>query len=228
MVSRFNDFNLIKELIMTTEYPTLLQINASLFAGQGQSSQLSNAFVQRWQQENPHGQVVVRDLGSDPLPHFDGEYLSALATPAEQRSATQAARVALADQLIAELKAAQVLVLGVPMYNFGVPSQLKAWIDYVARAGATFRYGANGPEGLAGDRPTLIFATRGGQYRDTSADSQTPYLRTFLNFIGIHDIEFVYAEGLARQDRQQASLQQAHQQAAEWLASERATQPLAA
>ena len=126
---------------MTTEYPTLLQINASLFAGQGQSSQLSNAFVQRWQQENPHGQVVVRDLGSDPLPHFDGEYLSALSTPAEQRSATQAARVALADQLIAELKAAQVLVLGVPMYNFGVPSQLKAWIDLPLRREWTGRAG---------------------------------------------------------------------------------------
>lgn len=193
--------------------PLLLQITASILGENSQSTKLSNDFVARWRQQHPQGRVLVRDLGAQPLPHFDAEYLTALSTPADQRSADQAARVAQADGLIAELKSATVLVLAVPMYNFGVPSQLKAWIDYVARAGSTFRYTSNGPEGLAGDRPTVVFATRGGQYKDTAKDSQTPYLRTFLNFIGINDIEFVYAEGLAVAERQAQSLQQAQDSA---------------
>lgn len=210
---------------MSTQGPLLLQINASILGPNSQSTALSEAFVAQWRQRNPGGRVKVRDLGAQPLPHFDADYLQALSTAAAERSPAQAARVAQADELIDELKAARVLVIGLPMYNFGVPSQLKAWIDYIARAGSTFRYTANGPQGLAGDRPTIIFATRGGQYRDTPGDSQTPYMQTFLNFIGIEDIEFVYAEGLARGEEQQAqSLQGARQAAARLLTQ---TQPAA-
>jgi len=198
---------------MSKQSPTLLQINASIFGNGGQSSQLSADFVADWQQRNPAGRVVNRDLAEPALPHFDGEYLKALSTPADQRSAEQAQRVALADALIDELKSAQVLVIGLPMYNFGIPSQLKAWIDYVSRAGSTFHYTKNGPEGLAGDRLTVLFATRGGSYRDTPADSQTPYMQTVLNFLGITDIHTVYAENLARSEQREQSLVLAREEA---------------
>jgi len=194
---------------MSEQTPTLLHIKASIFGAGGQSSQLSADFVADWQRYNPQGRVVVRDLVSPALPHFDGDYLQALSTDADQRTPEQAQRVALADELIDELKSAQVMVIGLPMYNFGVPSQLKAWIDYLSRAGSTFRYTANGPQGLAGDRPTVLFATRGGAYRDTPADSQTPFMQTVLNFWGITDIHTVYAENLAREQSQQPSLVQA-------------------
>jgi FMN-dependent NADH-azoreductase len=109
----------------------------------------------------------------------------------------QAARVALDDALIAEIKAADVVVLGVPMYNFGVPSQLKNWIDAISRAGVTFRYTANGPEGLLQGKTVYVALTRGGKYRNTPADTMVPYLRTVLSFLGLTDVHFVYAEGLA-------------------------------
>ena len=117
--------------------------------------------------------------------------------PAEQRTAEQAARVALDDALIAQVQAVDVIVLGVPMYNFGVPVQLKTWIDAIARAGVTFRYTANGPEGLLKDKKVYVALARGGLYRDTSADSQVPYLKSVLAFLGMTDVEFIYAEGLA-------------------------------
>ena len=109
--------------------------------------------------------------------------------------------------MIARIKAADVIVLGVPMYNFGVPSQLKALLDRVARAGITFKYTEQGPVGLLDDKPVVIFATRGGVYQGTMLDSQTPFLQTFFNFVGLTDVHFVYAEGLNMgADAQQAAL----------------------
>ena len=108
--------------------------------------------------------------------------------------------MALDDALIAEVQAADVVVLGVPMYNFGVPAQLKNWIDAIARAGVTFRYTANGPEGLLKGKKVYVALTRGGKYRDTPADTQVPYLKTVLGFLGMTDVQFVYAEGLAMGD----------------------------
>jgi FMN-dependent NADH-azoreductase len=122
--------------------------------------------------------------------------VQAFFTPAEQRSAEQHAHAAASQELIDELKAADVVVLGLPLYNFGVPSTLKAYFDHLARAGITFRYTANGPEGLLADRKVYIFAARGGFYQGTAADSQTPFVTSFLNFIGLKDLEYVYAEGL--------------------------------
>mgnify|MGYP000426261962 CR=1 FL=1 len=122
---------------------------------------------------------------------------AALFTPAEQRTPEQAARVALDDALIAQVQSADAIVLGVPMYNFGVPVQLKAWIDAIARAGVTFRYTANGPEGLITGKKVYVLATRGGVYAGTPQDSQTAYVRDFLGFIGITDVNFVFAEGIA-------------------------------
>lgn len=176
---------------------SLLQINASLFSDRGQSSQLAHQFVQKWRQAHPDGRVVLRDLAANPVPHLSAERFQAFLAQPEERSADQAAFVAESDQLIEELKAAEIVVLGLPMYNFGVPSTLKAWIDHVARAGVTFKYTDNGSVGLLADRKVVLFAARGGQYQGTPNDTQTAYVTTFLNFIGIRDIEFVYAEGLA-------------------------------
>lgn len=179
---------------------TLLQINASLFANEGQSSQLANRFVAAWQSRNPEGQVLVRDLAADPVPHLDGERFSAFLSKPGERSVAQQAVVDYSDALIEELKAADVVVLGLPLYNFGVPSTLKAYFDHIARAGVTFRYAAQGPEGLLRGKKAYVMATRGGHYAGTPLDTQTAFIRNFLAFIGIADVEFVYAEDLALGD----------------------------
>lgn len=189
---------------------TLLQLNTSLYAEHGQSSKLARDFVASWQARHPDGRVVVRDLAKQPLPHLDAERFGAFLAKPEERSEAQRAIIAESDALIEELKAADVIVLGLPLYNFGVPSQLKAWIDHIARAGVTFRYTANGPEGLVGGRKLYVFAARGGQYLGTPADTQTGFVQTFFNFIGIRDIEFVYAEGLSMgEEPKQLALQKA-------------------
>ena len=173
---------------------TVLLLKSSLFNGHGQSSQLASEFAAK---AFPCAQLIERDLARDPVPHLDGERFSAFLSKKESRDEKQAGIVAYSDALIDELRRADAIVIGLPMYNFGLPSQLKAWIDHIARAGETFRYTANGPVGLITGKKAYIFATRGGTYAGTPADTQTPYLRDFLAFIGITDVEFVYAEGLA-------------------------------
>ena len=175
---------------------TLLQLNSSLFSGNGQSSQLSDHFVAAWQDANPEGKVVVRDLAKNPVPHLDAERFGAFLAKPEDRSAQQQAVIDFSDALIEELRGADVIVLGLPLYNFGVPSQLKAYFDHIARAGVTFRYTEKGPVGLLTGKKVYIMAARGGMYAGTPRDTQTGYVRDFLAFIGITDVEFVYAEGL--------------------------------
>lgn len=179
---------------------TLLQINSSLYAGNGQSSQLAQELVSAWQARNPDGTVVVRDLAANPPPHLSAERFQAFLTAPAERTAEQQAIAAESDALIDELKNADTVVVGLPMYNFGIPSTLKAWFDHIARAGVSFRYTSNGPEGLIGDRKVYVVATRGGRYQGTAKDSQTTHVRDFLSFIGLNDVEFVYAEGLAGGD----------------------------
>jgi FMN-dependent NADH-azoreductase len=176
---------------------TLLQLNTSLYAGEGQSSRLAARFVDQWRAANPGATVVLRDLARDPVPHLDAARFGAFLAKDQARDAAQKEVVAYSDMLIAELKRADVIVLGLPMYNFGVPSTLKAYFDHVARAGVTFRYTENGPVGLLGGKRAHVFATRGGLYAGTPADTQTGYVRAFLSFLGMEDVEFVYAEGLA-------------------------------
>lgn len=175
----------------------ILQINSSARAEGSQSTRLAGQIVERLRAAHPEGWLQVRDLGRTPHPALDEAALAALFTPADKRSAGQAARVAQDDALIEELKASDVIVLGVPMYNFGVPTQLKNWIDAVARAGVTFKYTEKGPIGLVQGKKVYVALTRGGMYRNTPADTQVPYLKTFLGFIGLTDVEFIYAEGLA-------------------------------
>lgn len=189
---------------------TLLQLNSSIHGSQGQSSQLADEFVAAWQSSHRRGEVIRRDLSRHPVPHLTAERFAAFLAAPEQRTPEQASAAADSDALIEELQAADVIVIGLPMYNFGVPSTLKAYFDHVARAGITFRYTENGPEGLLRNKRAVIIATRGGQYAGTPADSQTDYVRTFLNFLGIEDVQFVYAEGLAMgDDRQREALTQA-------------------
>lgn len=191
---------------------TLLQINASLFSSEGQSSRLTERFVAAWQARHPAGEVISRDFASAPVPHLDGARFAAFVTPPDARTAEQQAVVAYSDALIDEVRRADVLVIGLPMYNFGVPSTLKAWFDHIARAGVTFRYTANGPEGLLGGKKAYILAARGGLYAGTPKDSQTTYVKDFLAFIGITDVEFIYAEGLnLGPDSKSAALAGAHQ-----------------
>jgi len=174
----------------------ILQINASARLEGANSTRVANSIVARLQAANPAATLTLRDLAVTPQPVLDAAALGALFTPADKRSAEQAARVALDDALIAEIQAHDTIVLGVPMYNFGVPVQLKSWIDAIARNGVTFRYTANGPEGLLSGKTVYVGLARGGLYRDTPNDSQVPYLKSVLGFLGLTDVRFVYAEGL--------------------------------
>ncbi|MBT3068997.1 FMN-dependent NADH-azoreductase [Rhodoferax sp. U11-2br] len=175
----------------------ILQINASARREGANSTRVANSIVARLHVANPGATLTLRDLAVTPHPVLDEAALGALFTPLEQRSPEQAARVALDDALIAEIQAHDTIVLGVPMYNFGIPVQLKSWIDAIARAGVTFRYTANGPEGLLTGKKVYVALARGGLYRDTANDSQVPYLKAVLGFLGLTDVHFIYAEGLA-------------------------------
>jgi FMN-dependent NADH-azoreductase len=175
---------------------TILQINTSLFSEQGQSSQLARHFVQAWQSQNPDNRLIVRDLAQNPVPHLTAERFQAFLTPANERTAEQQAVAAYSDALIDELRQADVVVLGLPMYNFGVPSALKAYFDHISRAGITFSYSENGAVGLLGDKPIYVLTTRGGLYQGTSKDTETAYVQDLFDFLGIHNIRFIYAEGL--------------------------------
>ena len=178
----------------------LLLITSSLFGDPSKSTQIAGEFVDAWRRAHPGATVVERALAPDAIPHLSLDALGALMTPAEQRSPGQAASVAFADWLIEELEAADTIVLAAPMYNFTIPSTLKAWIDHVARAGRTFRYTAAGPEGLLKGKKVFVVTGRGGVYSgDAPAkvyDFQEPYLRGVLSFLGLTDVTFIHVEGL--------------------------------
>ena len=198
----------------------ILQLNSSARAENSQSTRLAASIVERLQAAHSNATLTVRDLSRTPHPALDEAALGALFSPADKRTPEQAARVALDDALIAELKAADVIVLGVPMYNFGVPTQLKNWIDAIARAGVTFKYTESGPVGLVQGKKVYVALTRGGLYRNTPADTQVPYLKTFLSFIGLTDVQFIYAEGLAMgPEAEQKALASAQSQIDEVLAA---------
>lgn len=174
----------------------ILQLNSSLRGEQSESIRVANAITAKLLAANPGAAVTVRDLVADNHPVLDEAALGALFTPANQRTPEQAARVALDDALIAEVQAADVIVMGAPMYNFGMPVQLKGWFDAVARAGVTFRYTEAGQEGLLKGKKVYVAAARGGVY-PAEADPQVPQIVTLLNFLGLKDHSFVYSPGQA-------------------------------
>ena len=198
----------------------ILQINASIRGADANSTQLANSLVRVLKANHPQATLKVRDLGQDPHPAIDADALAALFTEQAQRTPEQQARVAMDDVLIEEVKEADTLVLAVPMYNFGIPAQLKSWFDAIARAQVTFRYTDNGPEGLLKNKKVYVTLARGGIYRDTPNDSQVPYLKTMLGFLGMTDIEWIYAEGLAMgAQAAEASMKQAQEQIAALIAN---------
>lgn len=176
---------------------TLLKLTSSIYSTKGQSSQLADQIVSGWRAANPGSQLITRDIARDPVPHLTEERFAAFLAKPDVRTSEQRAVVAYSDALIEEVRRADVVVIGLPLYNFGVPSTLKAYFDHIARAGVTFRYTEQGPLGLLTGKKVYVTAARGGRYAGTPMDTQTAYVRTFLGFLGMMDVEFVYAEGLA-------------------------------
>jgi len=188
-----------------------LLVTSSILGDNGQSNALATHFQQQAAARDGVA-VTHRDVVANALPHLATEELGAWQTPADERTTEQQALAAHSDELLAELRANDVLVLAVPMYNLGIPSQLKAWFDRVLRAGETFRYTENGPQGLIEGKRAIILAARGGQYAGTEFDSQTPHLKTMLGLMGISDVEVVFAEGLNMGDaHRDAAMKEAFQ-----------------
>ena len=176
---------------------TLLQVTSSLSSTDGQSSKLAQEFTDEWLAAHPGSKVIVRDLAHSPVPHLDSARFGAFLAKPESRTLEQQAVIRYSDALIDELRRADVIVLGLPMYNFGIPSTLKAYFDHIARAGVTFRYTDKGAVGMLTGKKAYVFAARGGKYLGTPNDFVTGYVLQFLAFIGIDDVEFIHAEGLA-------------------------------
>ncbi|MGG6109086.1 FMN-dependent NADH-azoreductase [Pantoea allii] len=173
----------------------ILVLKSSILAGYSQSSQLADFYIEQAQAKGD--QITVRDLAANPVPVLDGELVGALRPSDAPLSPRQQDALALSDELIAELQAHDVVVIAAPMYNFNIPTQLKNYFDLIARAGVTFRYTEAGPEGLVKGKRAVILSSRGGIHKDTASDLLTPYVKLFLGFIGITDVEFVFAEGIA-------------------------------
>lgn len=189
----------------------ILQINSSIRGEASTSTRLAKAVVDRLKDLHPEATVQVRDLEGQPV--LDSVALAAIFTPPEKRTPEQAARVELDDAAIAQLQESDALVLGVPLYNLDVPVQLKAWMDSITRAGVTFRYTEKGPVGLVGSKKVYVALARGGVYDGSPMDTQKPYLRNFLGFLGMTDVTFIHAEGLALgEEPARASLERAHAQ----------------
>ena len=179
---------------------TVLHIDSSVRSTGSLTRQLGGEYIAKLQAANAGTTVVTRDLAAHPLPHLTEQVIGAYFTPAEQRNAEQAAAIKTSDALVDELLAADTIVIGAPMYNFSVTSGLKAWIDHVARAGRTFQYGANGIQGLVTGKKVVVFVASGGVYSEGPAaayDHITTYLRAVLGFLGLTDITFIVAEGVA-------------------------------
>jgi FMN-dependent NADH-azoreductase len=177
----------------------LLYVTSSLFGSNSQSGRIAGEFLEAWRCAHPGVRVIERNLDATSTPHLSLESLVAASTPAEQRSPAQREAAAYADALIEEAEAADVIVIAAPMYNFTIPSTLKAWIDHIARAGRTFRYGEAGPEGMLKGKKVLVVTARGGIYSEgpgKAMDFQEPYLRGMLGFIGLDDVTFIHVEGL--------------------------------
>ncbi|SFU68263.1 FMN-dependent NADH-azoreductase [Pseudoduganella namucuonensis] len=201
----------------------VLYINSSVRNTGSLSRQLSAEFVAKWKAANPADTIVERDLAANPVPHLTEQMMGAFFTPAEARNAEQAHTVKTSDTLVAEVQAADVIVIGAPMYNFSVSSTLKAWIDHIARAGVTFKYTETGPVGLLTGKKVYVFTASGGVYSEgpgAAYDHLATYLRAVLGFLGITDISFIRAEGVAMGEQALAdTLAKSRQSIAELVAA---------
>ena len=180
---------------------SFLHIDSSPLGDHSVSRKLTAKVLAELKANHPDTQIVTRDLGASPLPHLSGITVGAFFTPADQRNEVLNEALKLSDEVIDELLAADLFVIGAPMWNFGIPSSLKAWIDHIARAGRTFKYGASGPESLLpAGKKVIIVSSRGGIYSSGPMqvmDHQETYLKSILGFIGLHDVSIIRAEGVA-------------------------------
>ncbi|QEY62491.1 FMN-dependent NADH-azoreductase [Metapseudomonas lalkuanensis] len=199
----------------------LLHLDSSILGDASASRELSRDVVAAWKAAEPAAQVTYRDLASDAISHLSALSLVAGGTPADLRDAAQKHEAELGESTLNEFLAADAVVIGAPMYNFSVPSQLKAWIDRIAVAGKTFRYTENGPEGLAGGKKVVIVNTAGGIHSgQVTGQAHEDYLKLVLNFLGVTDIEVVRAEGLAYGEEPRANaISAAKQQIGELFAT---------
>ena len=168
----------------------VLVLKSSILADNSQTNQLSNYFVNKLAGKN----VVIRDLAANPLPHFDATAATALR--GQPTSAEENALLALSDELVAEIKKADTLIINAPMYNFHIPTQLKSYFDFIARPRVTFQYSEKGPEGLLKGKKAVVLAAFGGFHQNQPTDLVTSYMKTILGFVGITDVQFVYMEGI--------------------------------
>ena len=195
----------------------VLVIKSSILGSYSSSGLLIDELLAASAKQDPSQIVVVRDLGAQPLPQLDGEILGGFGGAAEQTERQQAA-LALSNELIAEIQSADRIVVGVPMYNFGIPTQLKSWLDYICRAGVTFRYTEQGPEGMLANKPVLLVTTTGGMHRNTATDLALAHVQTVLGFIGLADQHVAYAQGLGMGDEaRQKGLDSARDEARAFL-----------
>ena len=174
-----------------------LILNSAVTGEASISNKLTAEFAARLKERDPSARIATRDLGANPVPHLLPDTVAGIRATATTEA--EKAALALSDELVDEMRDIDLLVIGAPMYNFGIPSSLKAWFDYILRAGVTFRYTENGPEGLLPVKKAVVIETRGGLYSEGPAvamDSQEPHLRTLLGFMGVTDVVFVRAEKL--------------------------------
>jgi len=175
-----------------------LVILSSILGERSNSKQLADHLIARIKASNPASAIKVRDIGAQPIPYFDGNTAGALFTPAESRTVEQQRLVELSDSLVAEVMEADRIVFAVPVYNFNLPAQFKSYLDHLARAGVTFRYTSEGvPEGLVKGKQVVVLTARGGKAEGTPSDTMTPYLRQMLAFLGMTEVTFIAAEGMA-------------------------------
>ncbi|ELL0331904.1 FMN-dependent NADH-azoreductase [Serratia nevei] len=175
----------------------VLVLKSSILGEYSQSGKLVDFFVEQWRETHPEDRFTVRDLANPTLPELDGEVMAGFTAGDKPLTSHQQSTLALSDELIAELKSHDTLIISAPMYNFNIPTQLKIYFDLIARAGQTFRYTSAGAEGLVTGKKAIVISSRGGIHADTPTDLITPYVKLFLGFIGITDVEFVLAEGFA-------------------------------
>lgn len=191
----------------------IVHIDSSIAGREATSSILAKAVVDQLA-NGQETQVHYRDLNQEGLGHLTDEVFSGFQLDSAERNETQQAAAKRSDTYIEELREADALVLAVPMYNFSTPSTVKAWIDHIARAGVSFTYGKNGPEGLLNVKKAYVVSTRGGQYAGSGFDHQSPWIEQVLKFVGIQEVEFIYAEGQAGGAAEQA-VQAANEKIAE-------------
>ncbi|PJJ60931.1 FMN-dependent NADH-azoreductase [Hymenobacter chitinivorans] len=188
----------------------ILQIISSAQGANSFSTRLSQGIIDKLLAAEPGSRVVVRDVAAQPFPHLEEAHLQAYLTPTEGRSPEQQQAVQHSDEAIAQVMAADVLVIGVPFYNFSIPSSLKSWLDHLTRAGITFRYTPTGPEGLITGKKVYLAVASGGIYSDgpmQAYDFATPYLRLVLRFLGLTDVTLARVEGVKLPDFQATALQ---------------------